>query len=74
MLGMAGLDAFDADTQPKPPYRELAQVEQGVGGSEGHTVVTADVDGQAAVLEKPLSSSPEHLCACSEGSFPTVKP
>ena len=54
LLGMAGLDAFNADSQAQPPHRELAQIEQGVGRSEGHTVITADVGGQAALLEKPL--------------------
>ena len=57
LLGMAGLDALDADTQAQPPDGELAQVEQSVGGSEGHAVVAADVGGQAALLKKPLKHS-----------------
>ena len=52
LLRMAGLDAFDANAQAEPPDGELAQVEQGVCGSEGHAVVAADVGGQAALLEK----------------------
>jgi hypothetical protein len=27
LLGMAGLDAFDADAQAQPPHGQLAQVE-----------------------------------------------
>src|SRR6266404_1255722 len=54
LLRMARLDAFDANTQPEPPDRELAQVEQGVGGSEGNAVIAADVGRQAALLKKPF--------------------
>src|ERR1700683_1349160 len=54
LLRMAWLNSFNADTEPEPPDREFAQVEQGVGGSEGHTVITADVGGQAALLKKPF--------------------
>ena len=35
MLGMAGLDALDADAEPQPPDRELGEVEQAVGTGEG---------------------------------------
>ena len=51
---MARLDAFDADAQPEPPDRKLAQVEQRVSRSEGHAVIAADVGRQAALLKKPL--------------------
>jgi hypothetical protein len=54
LLGMAGLGPFDADPQAKPPYRQLAQVKQGVRGSKRHAVITANVGGQAALAEKPL--------------------
>ena len=57
LRGMAGLNAFDADTQPKPPHRQLAQVEQGVRGSEGHTVIAADVGGQSTLSKKPFKHS-----------------
>jgi hypothetical protein len=30
LLGMAGFDAFDPDTEPQPPDRESAQAEQGM--------------------------------------------
>lgn len=35
LLGMAGLDALDADAQAQPPDGERGQVEQGVGASKG---------------------------------------
>src|SRR2546427_12183413 len=54
LLGMAGLDSFNANPQPEPPDCQLAQVKQGVGGSEGNAVVTADIGGQAALLKKLL--------------------
>jgi len=54
LLGMAGLDSFNANPQPEPPDCQLAQVKQGVGGSERNAVVTADVGRQAALLKKPL--------------------
>jgi hypothetical protein len=43
---MAGLDSFNADTEPEPPDRQPAQVEQGLGGSEGNAVIAADVGRQ----------------------------
>src|SRR6202041_3058050 len=54
LLGMARLDSFDADTEPQPPDRQFAQMEQSVSGSEGHTVIAAHVGGQAALLKKPF--------------------
>src|SRR5580704_14110499 len=54
LLGMAWLDSFNADAQPEPPDRQLAQVEQSVSGSEGNTVIAADAGGQAALLKKPF--------------------
>ena len=32
----------------------FAQVEQGVGRSEGHAVIAADVGGQTTLFKKPL--------------------
>src|ERR1700741_4597026 len=49
--------SFNADSQAQPPDRELAQVKQGMGGSEGHAVGAADVGRQAALLKKPLKHS-----------------
>src|SRR5580693_2953534 len=54
LLRMARLDPFNAHTQSEPPDRELAQIEQGVSGSERNTVIAADVGRQTALLEKPL--------------------
>ena len=56
LLGMARLDAFDADAQAEPPDRELAQGEQGMSGSEGNAVIAADVGGQATLFKKPLKT------------------
>src|SRR6266581_1758019 len=57
LLGVARLNPLDANTEPEPPDRELAQIKQGVRGSEGHAVIAADVGGQAALLKKPLKHS-----------------
>jgi hypothetical protein len=51
---MAGLDSFNANPQPEPPHCQLAQVKQGMGGSERNAAVTADVGRQAALLKEPL--------------------
>jgi hypothetical protein len=57
LLGMARPDPFNANTQPEPPDREFAQVEQGVGGSERNAVITADVARQAAPLNPKACST-----------------
>src|SRR5260370_6939165 len=54
LLGMAWLDAFDADAQVERPGGEVAQVEESVRGGERNGVVAADVGGQAALLKKPF--------------------
>src|ERR1700704_4391323 len=54
LLRMARLDPFDSDTEPEPPDRQLAQVQQGLSGSEGNTVIAADAGRQAAPLKKPF--------------------
>jgi hypothetical protein len=67
LLRMAGLDALNTDPQAEPPHRELAQVEQRMCGSERHTVIAADVGGQAALFKKPpLPNTP------SKASFPPL--
>ena len=57
LLGMAGLDAFDANAQTQPSHREFAQVEQSMSRSKGHAVVAANVGGQATFAKKPLKYS-----------------
>src|ERR1700704_4310876 len=54
LLRMTRLDSVNADPQPEPPDRELTQVEQGVGGSEGNTVIAANVGRHAPLLKKPF--------------------
>ena len=52
LLRMAGLDAFDRNAEAKPPDRELGEIEQGIGTGEGHAVVGADGERQAALAEQ----------------------
>ena len=53
-MRMTRFDSLDANAEAKPPDGEFAEIEQSVRGSEGHTVVAADVGGQATLLKKPL--------------------
>src|SRR5438552_17912181 len=69
LLGMAGLNAFDANAQAQPPDGEFAQVEQSVGGCEGHAIIAADVSGQATFLEKPLKCGEREVFAGGGESF-----
>jgi hypothetical protein len=57
LLGVARLDAFNANSESEPPDGELTQIEQGVSASEGNAVVAADVGRQAALSKKPLKHS-----------------
>ena len=66
---MAGLDPFDATAEAQPPDRKLAQVEQDMRRGKGHTVVAADVGGQAALLEQPLKRSKSVVFASRGESF-----
>src|SRR5690349_15108381 len=54
LLRTAGLDTLDADSKAQPPYRELAQAEEGATAGERHTVVGADRQRETKVLENPL--------------------
>ena len=54
LLRMAGLDALDGDAEAEPPDRELGEIEQGIGTGEGHAVVGADGQRQAALAKQPL--------------------
>ena len=66
---MTRLDTFDADAQAQPPDGQLAQVEQSMCGREGHTVVAANVGGQATLLEKPLKCCESVVFASGRESF-----
>jgi len=50
---MARLDALNANAQPEPPDRELAQVEERVGKRRARHY-RCDVGRQAALLKKPF--------------------
>ena len=54
LLRMARADPFDPNSQAQPPDRKLAQVEEGMGGSEGHSVIAADVGRQTAFFKQSL--------------------
>ena len=43
LLRMSRFDPFNADAQAQPPDRQFAEIKQGVSGSEGHAIITADV-------------------------------
>ncbi len=63
LLGMAGLDAFDGDSQSEPPDGKLREVEQAIGVGEGDAIVGADRRGQAALLEEVLEGSDGKILA-----------
>ena len=54
---MTGTNAFDADAEPQPPDRELGEIEQTVGRSEGNTVVGTDGQRQTPFFEKTLKGN-----------------
>src|SRR3979409_1217676 len=54
LLRMPRLDAFDGDAKSEPPDRELREIEQGIGAGEGHAVVGANGERQAALAKQPL--------------------
>jgi hypothetical protein len=57
LLWMAGLDALNANAQPQPPHRELAQIEQRLRRSKRNAIIAADVGGQTTLLKKPFKPS-----------------
>jgi hypothetical protein len=69
LLGMAGLDAFDADAQAQPPDGELTQVEQSMRRGEGHAIIAANVGRQAALLKQPFKRGKRVLFAGGGQSF-----
>ena len=54
LLRVARLDPLDPDPELQPPNGQRAQAEEGVGRSEGHTVVGADRLRQPKLPENPL--------------------
>ena len=60
LLGITRLDAFNANPQPEPPDGEFAQVEQGVGGSEGDAAIDG---GFGQVIEQLVGLAIEHAIA-----------
>src|SRR5258708_28784644 len=52
LLGMAGLDTLDSDSEPETADGELAEVEEGMGRGERHAVIGADGAWQASLLEE----------------------
>src|SRR6185312_2242349 len=63
LLRVARLDAFDRNTKPEPPHRELGEVEQGVWTGEGHAVVGANGERQATLAEQPFEGGDCRLFA-----------
>jgi len=56
LFGVPWLDALDIDAKTQPPDRELTQAEQGIAGSEGHTIIRPDRVRQPEVLECSLEN------------------
>src|ERR1700679_218317 len=54
LLGVTRLAAFDVNPDPEPPARKLAQLEVGVGGSKGNTVVGTNAVRQSTFQEELL--------------------
>src|SRR5919106_1601206 len=61
--GLAGLDAFDGDAQSQPPDGKLRQIEERVWAGEGHAVVGADGQRQAALCKEPLKGGDGEVVA-----------
>ena len=61
LLGMAGPDAFDPDTEAEPPYRQLAQAVQRLGRGERDAVIGPDGGWQP----KPLTARSKPMTAVS---------
>jgi hypothetical protein len=63
LLRAAGLDALDRDAEPQPPDGQLGEVEEGVGAGEGHAVVGANGQRQAAFPEELLEGGDGEVLA-----------
>src|SRR5579859_2223609 len=51
LVGLAGLDAFDANAEAEPPDGQPAQVKEGVGGRERDAIIASDVSREPALFE-----------------------
>jgi hypothetical protein len=54
LLGMARLNALNANAEAKPPDGKFAEVEQRMRRGKRDTIVAADVCRQATVLKQAL--------------------
>ena len=54
LLGMARLDAFDANAEAQPPHGEVVEVETACAEAKGTPLSLRMLAGQAALLKKPL--------------------
>jgi hypothetical protein len=57
LLGMAGLDAFDVDTEPQPPNGEFGEIVEAIWAGEGNAIVGPNGCRQAARDKKPFEST-----------------
>ena len=73
LLGMTGLDALDANAQAQPPDGELAQVLEGVGGGERHSVIRADGFRESELPEDTLEGA-EGGCGGDQGGAGAQRP
>ena len=64
LLRVAGLDAFDLDTEPEPPDGELGEVVQGIGTGAGNAIIGAVGAWQAALTEQLLEGGDGQVFAC----------
>ena len=56
-------DALDLDSEPKPPDRQLREVEQSIGAGKRHVVIGADGTRQAALTDQALEGGDGGLLA-----------
>jgi len=54
LLRVAGLNAFDRDSQPQPPYRKLAQTEECMGTRKRDAIIGANSCGNAKLFKNML--------------------
>src|SRR5439155_1453803 len=61
LLGLARLDALDANAEPQPPHRQFAQPVERMPRRKGHPVVGANRTWEPEVLERPLEDGKRKL-------------